>query len=130
MTDQVPEQMEPTDNLNLSDVRISKTGVFGGETWVNTEFLNRAVATECRRVRAETIKEMLERLDDYVVHTDRCILSCWEAGEPTPDGGYRSKFAGKWYQSKPVDETPKCNCGLDEVFKSELMKEEKPRGEE
>lgn len=56
-----------------------------------------------------------EAFEEYGVHADRCVLRFWEAGEPTADGGYRSKFAGKWYQSKPIDETPKCTCGLDEI---------------
>lgn len=36
-----------------------------------------------------------------------------------PDGGYRTKFAGKWYQSLPVNEEPKCDCGLDEARANE-----------
>ena len=61
-------------------------------------------------------KSLAGELEAYAQHEDDCILSRWEGGEPTPDGGYRSKFAGKWYQSKPIDETPKCNCGLDVVM--------------
>lgn len=80
---------------------------------------------EIVRLEAEIAKrdEVIDKLEDYVQHTNRCILSFWEAGEPTPDGGYRSKFAGKWYQSRPIDETPKCNCGLDEAlaFKKEKL---------
>lgn len=64
-------------------------------------------------LESEAVKELIE---EYVHHTDYCILSFWEGGEPTEGGGYRSKFKGKWYQSKPIDETPKCNCGLDEIL--------------
>lgn len=39
-----------------------------------------------------------------------------QGGGPTEDGGYRQKYKGKWYQSKPVDETPKCDCGLDDLM--------------
>lgn len=61
-------------------------------------------------------KALIGELVEYLQHEDRCILSHWFAGEPTKDGGYRSMYAGKWYQTKPVDETPKCNCGLDELL--------------
>jgi hypothetical protein len=57
-----------------------------------------------------------ENLMDYVRHDENCIRSHASAGEPTEDGGYRQKFSGKWYQSRPVDETPKCDCGLEVVF--------------
>lgn len=50
------------------------------------------------------------------VHDRFCIRSFWEAGEPTENGGYRTKYRGKWYQSKPVDEEPKCECGLAEAL--------------
>lgn len=59
--------------------------------------------------------EAAERLRDYTEHENNCIRTFWEAGEPTIDGGYRTKFAGRWYQSRPVNEEPKCNCGLDEA---------------
>jgi len=79
---------------------------------------------EYRNLTTETFKyfELLEsqlkaadELLDYLEHARTCIRSFSEAGEPTPDGGYRQKFKGKWYQSLPVDETPKCDCGLDEA---------------
>jgi hypothetical protein len=57
-----------------------------------------------------------EGLVDYVVHDSKCILSFWEAGEPTKNGGYRSRYKGKWYESKPKNKEPKCNCGLEEVL--------------
>ena len=56
------------------------------------------------------IKEFAEK---HASHDRDCILSWFEAGEPAPDGVYRQKFKGKWYQARPVDETPKCDCGLD-----------------
>ena len=67
--------------------------------------------------RLDAQRSCYTKLIAYVSHTNKCILSFWEAGEPTKDGGYRTKFKGKWYQSKPVDETPKCDCGLDEAIK-------------
>jgi len=63
-------------------------------------------------------KLIADSLMDYVCHIDSCILSLWEAGEPTPDGGYRRMYDGKWYRSSPVNETPKCDCGLDEIIRT------------
>lgn len=60
--------------------------------------------------------EKFKPLEEYLEHTRDCIRSFNEAGEPMPDGGYRQKFKGKWYQAKPIDETPKCDCGLDNTF--------------
>jgi hypothetical protein len=75
-------------------------------------------AEVCTKMWREDLDKIdrLERVLDYTQHDDMCILSYWEAGEPTPDGGYRTKYKGKWYQSNPVDETPRCNCGLGELF--------------
>lgn len=56
-------------------------------------------------------------LYEYLEHSDRCILSDYEQGEPTLEGGYRQMYRGKWYQARPVDETPNCDCGLfDTLF--------------
>jgi len=57
-----------------------------------------------------------EAMNEYIAHEDYCIRNRNEAGEPTADGGYRMKYAGKWYRSNPVDETPKCDCGLAELW--------------
>jgi len=65
--------------------------------------------------REEVLKKVKPLLN-YLSHINTCIVNSWEAGEPTEGGGYRSKFAGQWYQSKPVDETPKCDCGLVKAF--------------
>lgn len=73
---------------------------------------------EHERLKADLAKsrEAVKALMEYVEHSKECILSFWERGEPTPDGGYRTMYAGKWYQNRPVDETPKCNCGLAEIW--------------
>lgn len=86
-----------------------------GESFTLEEWNNAYCWKELDRLRAlnERYKKIVE---EYATHEPHCILNRWEAGEPTPDGGYRSKYAGKWYQSKPVDETPKCNCGLDSAL--------------
>lgn len=59
------------------------------------------------------IEELQKALENYGNHLDDCVLTYWEAGEPTKDGGYRTMYEGKWYQTRPVDETPKCECGFD-----------------
>ena len=61
-------------------------------------------------------QEGLSDLADYTQHERDCILSQWSAGENTADGGYRMKFRDKWYESRPVDKTPKCECGLAELL--------------
>jgi hypothetical protein len=58
------------------------------------------------------VREVYHELESYIEHSRDCILSWYEAGRPTEDGGYEQKIKGKWYQSRPVDETPKCDCGL------------------
>ena len=57
-----------------------------------------------------------EAFENYGTHHAKCILTRWSAGEPTPEGGYRMKYGNRWYQVRPVDETPKCECGLAEAF--------------
>ena len=64
--------------------------------------------------------EWTELALEYVEHDKNCILLACEAGRPTDDGGYERKYRGMWYRvwyrGTPVDETPKCNCGLDDVL--------------
>jgi hypothetical protein len=59
------------------------------------------------------LSRVKEDFEIYALHQSVCIRSYFEGGEATDGGGYRCKFKGKWYQSRPVDETPKCDCGLD-----------------
>ena len=62
--------------------------------------------------RLERLARAALPLEDYAVeHSRQCILSYWEAGEPTPDGKYRMKYKGVWY-----DEPPKCECGLSDAL--------------
>ena len=56
------------------------------------------------------------RLGAFVHHDCDCIRTFWEAGEPTPGGGYREKFQGVWYASRPVDQTPPCGCGASDAL--------------
>jgi hypothetical protein len=52
--------------------------------------------------------EAAENCFDSLGHEYDCILCQGEAVEPTPDGGYRMRYAGRWYHTKPI-----CDCGLD-----------------
>lgn len=63
-------------------------------------------------------KATIEAVEEWLGHSELCILNWYEAGRPTKDGGYEHKYRGKWYQAKPIDETPKCNCGLSEKLKN------------
>ncbi len=55
-------------------------------------------------------------LTDYTQHTNECVLSYWSQGRPIKDVGYECMYKGKWYQTYPIDNTPKCECGLQEVL--------------
>jgi len=65
----------------------------------------------------EAVREVRKRLSEFLEHGRDCILSQFSAGRPTDDGGYEVQFAGKWYPTRPVDKTPKCNCGLSKALK-------------
>ena len=74
---------------------------------------------EARVERSEAREGVLrEALADYGEHTRECARAYFEAGEPTPDGGYRQLIRGVWYETKPVDRTPKCDCGLGAALAS------------
>ena len=60
--------------------------------------------------------EGIEKLIDYTVHEPSCIRARFSAGRPTKGGGYEQEFAGKWYETRPIDKTPKCNCGLSDTL--------------
>ncbi len=66
----------------------------------------------------------MSKIVGYTEHSSRCILSENEAGEPTADGGYRVKYRGEWYEARPVDRTPACECGLNDALHA-LREEDK-----
>ena len=72
--------------------------------------IDEAVESERERV--------IEEVAGYTEHDRDCILSRFEAGQPNKNGGYDWKLAGKWYQVEPVSKLPKCECGLDDILKS------------
>ncbi len=60
--------------------------------------------------RNEVQKEnerLREALENYGEHTNECVLSYWEATDPTRADGYRYKYKRRWYREKPG-----CGCGL------------------
>ena len=73
-----------------------------------------AAAESWAREREKKLREALraaeEALDTNGRHADSCILAYCECGEPTKDGGYRQRFRGKWYQIRPKNELPECEC--------------------
>lgn len=66
--------------------------------------------------RDEKWRKGVEAISEYIQHTDNCIRNSLKAGEPTKNG-YRQKFRGKWYEARPNDKTPKCDCNLDNLLK-------------
>lgn len=60
-------------------------------------------------------KNLIDDLGEYLTHTRECVTTGYSAGRPTKDG-YEVKIGGKWYESRPVDKTPKCDCGLKEFL--------------
>lgn len=59
-----------------------------------------------------------ERLAEYIGHDSRCILSRRSAGRPTLGGGYEELYDGEWFQLRPFDKRPPCDCGLSEALSS------------
>jgi len=57
-------------------------------------------------------QETVTALDDYLEHGRECILSHWQAGKPSPGGGYRVKYENQWYDANKL---PPCACGLDAI---------------
>lgn len=64
----------------------------------------------------------IKELTYFLEHSRECILSQFEEGEPTENGGYRQKYAGKWYQTRPINNIPKCTCGLDQILSNKDKK--------
>lgn len=57
-------------------------------------------------------KRLRAALEDYGSCGPDCACCPCEAGEPTKEGGYRTKIRGKWYATRLIDERPKCDCGF------------------
>lgn len=76
-----------------------------------TEFagIKERLETRCTRLR--------EALAAYGRHDESCILSQYQAGRPTDDGGYEMLYGfgqrKQWYRVEPTGDLPPCECGFD-----------------
>ena len=50
-------------------------------------------------------------------HVSPCQLALWSGGRPTGSGGYEECYAGKWYETRPNNKRPMCQCYLAEAEK-------------
>ncbi len=118
---------ELLERLDMSDQESKGCSITLAE-WLNNDnveilkqFIRNLLSQQ--RIQERTLLiEKMEEIMEYIEHKKECILSQWSAGRPTADGGYESKIGGKWYQVKPINKTPKCNCGLDDI--RDTLKEE------
>lgn len=82
--------------------------------------LESTVANEIKQFISKTLSLHDKKLGEYLRHKENCILSQYEGGRVTEDG-YEQQFAGKWYEIRPVDRTPKCDCGLVELLAAQVI---------
>ena|SRR3990167_3311263 len=87
-----------------------------GASGIDDERYIRLISALISHLLSEQEERIVGDLSEWIRHDSQCICSQWSAGRPTEDGGYESKFAGKWYQKRPIDKTPKCDCGLNDVL--------------
>ena len=78
--------------------------------------ISEALAFQESKLKAQWRKE-ISGVIEYMEHDRECILSQFGADRSTGDGGYEQEFAGKWYQTSPIDKSPKCDCGLSDILK-------------
>jgi hypothetical protein len=65
---------------------------------------------------------LIQELIDYTVHDSTCILAHCSAGRPTSTG-YECLYGNTWYEVRPIDRTPLCECGLNNLIQ-ELINEQ------
>lgn len=68
--------------------------------------------------------EAANKLLEYAQHDQNCTSARCSQGEPTPDGGYRQMFAGKWYRTRPNPEPILCECGLRQMLETYTHQQE------
>jgi hypothetical protein len=73
------------------------------------EAILQALTLHEQAVQERVVEEMMPWLE----HDNQCISTQHERGEPTADGGYRTMYAGVWYDR---GKEPKCDCGLDNAI--------------
>lgn len=76
--------------------------------------LARIAALLASRDELAALNEKLrEALANHGEHARQCVRSRWDSGRPTASGGYEMSYGGVWYEVKPADRSPACECGLD-----------------
>jgi hypothetical protein len=72
------------------------------------------------RADVEALLKMVDvlaySLEEFGEHKHDCIRSFISAGRPTESGGYELCVNGEWFEKRPVDKTPKCECGFDNAL--------------
>lgn len=80
------------------------------------DFFRKELQLAEERAERKGREEAVNALSEYTEHTRNCILSLNHAGRPTEDGGYEHLYGDKWYSSRPIDNTPECECGLSKLL--------------
>lgn len=76
------------------------------------------LAADLRDSRAEAARwkavadELAGALGERGEHHWSCNRADFRGGRPREDGGYEFNYGGTWYESLPVDRTPKCDCEM------------------
>jgi len=89
---------------SLYEETLREWGLRSANYWADI----RAHITELE-ARNRKLERVVER---YAFHDRDCILARQTAGRATEDGGYEVRYRDKWYQVRPVDESPDCECGF------------------
>jgi hypothetical protein len=113
-----PESWEEELDEKFADKHTLETGevVTRLNGWILTDHIKDFIRSLTKKEYERGRSERTEELDPYIIHTENCVLNERHAGRPTKDGGYEEKFGDVWYEARPVDRTPKCNCGLSEAL--------------
>lgn len=92
---------------------------------IEAGFAIAAAETNAARWR-ECAEALAAALDERGEHHWSCNRADFRGGRPTESGGYEFNYGGTWYESRPVDRTPKCDCEIGEALaRFDAMKEGK-----
>jgi hypothetical protein len=108
---------EEAQRASKAEAALAQLQEFTDKRHAQAHEMNTKLAAQLAAERAK-VAALREALAEYGEHGGFCILSRWEAGYPTESGGYEMCYAGKWYETQPVDRTPACTCGLAEALAS------------
>lgn len=113
------EAQEFADALNAHHrARVEKKLEREHENFLSVHRDNMALATRNMEMKKalQSAESRAKGLVEYCEHKSDCIRSFQSQGRPTADGGYEVMIKGEWFQVKPENKTPKCDCGLDEAL--------------